>query len=109
MLKPWPRDCLGSCGFLCPTQRAALPVIAGMNWSITLRIVREEWTAPKRRFVMHRGGLAAPSIAPVLRSLPLPLHWDLLQPSSSSSSWDVPLPQVLPPAAGPHNQTPASA
>lgn len=20
MLKPWPRDCLGSCGFLCPTQ-----------------------------------------------------------------------------------------
>lgn len=35
MLKPRPRDCLGGCGFLCPTQQAALPVTAGMNWSIT--------------------------------------------------------------------------
>lgn len=107
MFKPQPQDCLRGSRFICPTQQPAISVVGGINKSITscrisipstggfadtwvpVPIVREKRTAPRCRCVKHRSGLAAPSIAPALLSPPLPLPWDLLQPSSSSSSWDM--------------------
>lgn len=109
---------VGGLCFLCPTQQPALPVTAGMSWSITpCKISRHCWLywhmatcphcqgkgdGPKMQVHEAWGGLADPSIAPSLLSPPLPLSWDLLQ---SSSSWDVdPCPGAAPSCRTP--QTP---
>lgn len=91
VLKARPRDSLGGCEFLCPTQQASFPVIEGMNWDElehqTLQdLCPKHWwlcwhmdacprcqgkgTAPRCSCVKHRGGLAAPSVAPAPPSPP---------------------------------------
>lgn len=73
-----PRDCLGSRGFFYPTQPAALPVIAGTDWStppcrisipctgglagtwVPVPVVGEKGTSLRCRCVKHRTGCPQP-------------------------------------------------